>query len=187
MIIKKEIYDGSDIHQRFAYQYFRDKVLPTGNIVAYRAPMLVTDNLIDLEDSLNQDFIYSDDALNFIIEIPNIDLFGGVCFQRLLMAQIGSLLCGKYLDEAQGYVDGDDVMIKDGEDFKKASVSIACQKNNAVLIHIGVNIKAGPKAPSFAFSTNLSDENAEEFMKNVIEMFYMMSRDIFVATTKTIV
>lgn len=187
MIIKKDIYDGSDIHQRFAYQYFRDRVLPTGNIVAFRAPMQVTDNLVDLEDSLNKDFIYSDDAINFIIEIPNIDLFGGVCFQRLLMAQVGSLLCGKFLNEAEGYVDGDDIMVKDGEEFKKASVSIACQKNNAVLIHIGVNINAGDKAPKFAYSTKLPDDKVEEFMKNVIEMFYMMSRDIFVATTKVIV
>jgi hypothetical protein len=187
MIIKKDIYNGDDIHQRFAYQYFRDKVLPTGNIVAFRAPMQVTDNLVDLEDALNKDFIYSEDAVNFIIEIPNIDLFGGVCFQRLLMAQIGSLLCGKFLEGTDGYVDGDDIMIKAGDEYKKASVSIACQKNNAVLIHIGVNIKAGDKAPEFAYSTNLDDEKAEEFMKNVIEMFYMMSRDIFVATTKTIV
>jgi hypothetical protein len=103
------------------------------------------------------------------------------------MAQIGSLLCGKFLEGTDGYVDGDDVMIKTEDEYKKASVSIACQKNNAVLIHIGVNIKAGEKAPEFAYSTNLSDEKAEEFMKNVIEMFYMMSRDIFVATTKTIV
>lgn len=187
MIIKKDIYNGEEIHQRFAYTFFRDKVIPTGNIVSFRAPMQVTDNLIDLEDALNKDFIYSDDAINFLIEIPGQNLFSGVCFQRLFIAQIGSLLCAQYLNNVEGYVDGDDIMVKDGEEFKKASVSIACEVNGAVLIHIGINVKAGDKAPSFAYSTNLDDENVEKFTKNVIEMFYTLTRDIFIATTKTIV
>jgi len=187
MIIKKDIYSGNEIHQRFAYSFFRDRVLPTGNIVAFRAPMQVTDNLIDLEDALNQDFIYSDDAINFLIELPGQNLYSGVCFQRLFMAQVGSLLCSQYLNDIEGYVDGDDIMIKDGEEFKKASVSIACEVNGAALIHFGINIKAGDKAPSFAYSTNLDDENVEKFIKQVIEMFYSLTRDIFIATTKTIV
>ena len=35
------IYDGSLIHNRFAYKFHRKKVLSIGNIVAFRAPMKV--------------------------------------------------------------------------------------------------------------------------------------------------
>ena len=52
MIIDQAIYNGDLIHKRFAYQYFKKDVSPYGNIVAFRAPMYVSDNLIDLEDSL---------------------------------------------------------------------------------------------------------------------------------------
>ena len=187
MIIKGiDIYDGSILKERFAYKILKKNVSRLGNIFAFVAPMEVTTNLIDLEDSLNKDYIYSDKAINFLIEIPDISLFGGVCFQRLLNAQIGSLLCTKYLKQP-GYVDGDDIMVQVEDKAKKASVSIAAQINGAVVIHIGINIEAGSKAPDFAYSTNLTDEQAEEFMKDVTLLFYNLLQDVFVATTKTIV
>jgi hypothetical protein len=182
----QNIYDGSLIHNRFAYKFFKKDVSPSGNIVAFVAPMEVTANLIDLEDALNRDFIYSDSAINFVIELPLTNLFGGVAFQRLFNAQLGSLLSIKYLQK-EGYVDGDDIMIRDGEEFKKASVSIAAEKNGAILIHVGINIKAGDRAPSFAYSTELTDVQADSFMKETCNMFYEMVHDIFVATTKVVI
>lgn len=185
-VFGEDLYGGVEIHDRFAYKFFKKEVNPLGNIVSFIAPMLVTDNLIDLEDSLNKDYIYSDLAMNFIMEIPNKDIWGGVLFQRLLNAQVGSLLCEKYL-KTEGYVDGDDIMVKWGDEHKKASVSIAAEKNGAVLIHLGININAGPKAPQFAFSTNLSEEAAYQFMSEVEQIFYSILGDVFVATTKIVV
>ena len=69
MVIKQSVYDGNLIHNRFAYEYFRKNVSPYGNIVAFRAPMYVKDALIDLEDSLENDFIHSQDAINFCWEM----------------------------------------------------------------------------------------------------------------------
>jgi hypothetical protein len=185
-VFGEDLYGGCQIHDRFAYKFFKKDVNPLGNIVSFIAPMLVTDNLIDLEDSLNKDYIYSDLAMNFIMEIPGKDIWGGVLFQRLLNAQVGSLLCSKYL-ETDGVVDGDDIMVKWGDEYKKASVSIAAEKNGAVLIHLGININAGPKAPPFAFSTNLTEDKALEFMADVEGIFYSILRDVFVATTKIVV
>jgi len=199
-----DYYDGSIIHERFAYKFFREQLNAVGNILAYVAPMEVTTNLIDLEDSLNKDFIYSESAMNFVMEIPRIDAFAGVAFQRLLNMQVGSLLCSKYLQK-DGYVDGDDIMVFTGEpekettnpetgekgvipaEAKKASVSIACEKSGAVLIHLGINIFAGEKAPKFAYSTELSEELALEFMTDVCTLFYKNVADIFLATAKVIV
>jgi len=185
-VFGEDLYGGCQIHDRFAYKFFKKEVNPFGNIVSFIAPMEVTANLIDLEDSLNKDYIYSDMAMNFIIEIPGKDIWGGVLFQRLLNAQVGSLLCSKYL-QTDGYVDGDDIMIKWGDEHKKASVSIAAEKNGAVLIHLGINISAGPKAPEFAFSTNLSEDKALEFMSEVENIFYSILSSVFVATTKIVV
>ena len=185
-VFGEDLYGGCQIHDRFAYKFFKKEVNPLGNIVSFIAPMLVTDNLIDLEDSLNKDYIYSDMAMNFIMEIPNQKIWGGVLFQRLLNAQVGSLLCSKYLNK-EGYVDGDDIMIVADNGDKKASVSIAAEKNGAVLIHLGINIDAGPKAPSFAYSTELNEEQAVHFMTDVEGIFYSILNDVFVATTKIVV
>lgn len=180
-----DYYCGRVLHEPFAYKFLKKSVEATGNIVSFIAPMEVTDNLIDLEDSINKDYIYSDMAINFLIEIPFVDLFGGICFQRLFNAQLGSLLCSSYLEKS-GYVDGDDIMIVDNEP-KKCSVSIAAQKNNCVLIHTGINMQAGPKAPSFAYSTELDELEAIHFMQEAEEIFQNMTRDIHVALRKVVV
>ena len=185
-VFGEDLYGGVEIHDRFAYKFFKKEVNPLGNIVSFIAPMEVTANLIDLEDSLNKDYIYSDLAMNFIMEIPNKDIWGGVLFQRLLNAQVGSLLCSKYLN-TEVFVDGDDIMVGSDDNAKKASVSIAAEKNGAVLIHLGININAGERAPDFAYSTNLTEHQALEFMADVESIFNNILRDVFVATTKIVV
>jgi hypothetical protein len=194
MIIKDiPVYDGLLIHKRFAYTYFRKKTLPIGNIVAFRAPMNVqADGMIDSEDILQNDFIYSDDAINFCWEIPNLDPFGAVAWQRLFNTQIANILNAIIKKPIE--VDGDDLLVHDefeGSDGSlqkvgKCSVSITISKDGVALGHTGINIKAGRQAPNFAYSTVLTDEQAEQFMKNVIEMFYALNDDIFIATTKVI-
>jgi hypothetical protein len=181
-----DYYCGKALHERQAYKLFKKDVNPLGNIISFIAPMTVIENLIDLEDSLNKDYIYSDSAMNFLMEIPGKDIWGGILFQRLLNAQVGSLLCSKYLNK-EGYVDGDDIMIVTDNGDKKASVSIAAEKNGAVLIHLGINIDAGPKAPDFAYSTELSEEQARHFMTDVEDIFYSILQSVWVATTKIVV
>ena len=142
-------YDGALIHERFAYRYFRNKTLPIGNIIAFRSPMLVeADGMIDLEDTLKDDYIYSDDAINFVWEIPNLDFFGAVAWQRLFNTRIANILSTHYL-KAPIEVDGDDLIVHKEHDQHgiiqpkgKCSVSITYVKNGAALGHTGINIQA---------------------------------------------
>lgn len=188
------VYDGSLIHDRFAYKFFRKNVSPVGNIIAFRAPMLVeAAGMIDREDLLTNDFIYSADAINFCWEIPNLDPFGAVCFQRLFNTHIAFNLSAKYLN-LPIEVHGDDLMVRNtfitrtGSQLQsgKCSVSITISTNGTALGHTGVNITAGSRAPEFAYSTNLSDENAVKFMQDCVDDFNRMVQDIFVATSKVI-
>lgn len=187
MIISEPIYDGSLIHKRFAYKYLRDGISPTGDIVAFTAPMLVTLNLIDLEDSLEKDYIISEFAINFCWEIPNLDSLGAVAFQRLFNTNIANVLY-KYINTPIT-VKGDDIMVAvgDGGDLKKASVSITYSKDHVAIGHTGINIRAGSGAPKFAFSTNLTEDETNKFIQEVTDTFYHMTKDMFVATTKVIV
>jgi len=193
MIINQKIYDGSLLHSRFAYKFFREKTLPIGNIIAFRSPMKVeAEGMIDSEDILNADYIYSDDAINFLWEIPNLDAFGAVAYQRLLNTQIANILSTQYL-KAPIEMKGDDLIVHKehtqggiAQPKGKCSVSITYTKNNVALGHTGINIAAGKKAPAFAYSTNLTDEQANNFMAEIINLFYNLNDDIFIATTKVI-
>ena len=193
MIIKQGVYDGNFIHTRFAYEQFRKQVSPYGNIVAFRAPMYVKDALIDLEDTLSNDYIHSQDAINFCWEIPGLCPFGAVSFQRLFNTAIANILSSMISKPIS--VDGDDLMVQDkfiGSDDKvrdegKVSVSITYSKENVTLGHTGINVIAGSKAPGFAYSSSLSEEQVESFMVAVINYFNAEVADQFVATTKILV
>ena len=193
MIIEDiKVYDGPLIHKRFAYDYFRNNTLPIGNIISFRCPMDVNvSGMIDQEDVLQGDYIYSKDAINFCWEIPNLDKFGAVAYQRLLNTQIANILSSKYIKKPIE-VDGDDLMVHDefeGSDGSlqkvgKCSVSITYSKDNVAIGHTGINVNAGPKAPNFAYSTKLTDDQVQEFMQDVIDLFYGINDDMFIATTK---
>lgn len=193
MIITQQVYNGPLIKERFAYRFIGKKVNPVGDIVAFRAPMYVSDDLIDLEDSLTKDFIYSEDAINFCWEIPNLDKFGAVAFQRWFNINIATIL-SRYIDKSIN-MKGDDLMVQDNfigsdkvvREVGKCSVSITYSKDNVAIGHTGINIRAGKQAPGFAYSTNMSDAVAISFMEDVISTFYREINDIFVATSKVIV
>jgi hypothetical protein len=188
------VYDGHLLHNRFAYKFFKNRVLPQGNIIAFRAPCKVeASGMIDLEDVLNADFIYSEDMMHFMYEIPILDnVFGAVSFQRLFNSQIANILSSKYLN-APIEMRGDDMVVHKhfsqrdiAQTSGKASVSIVHVKNGATLGHTGINVKAGERAPVFAYSTELENAAATNFMNEVVDTFYNLVEDIFIAGTKII-
>jgi hypothetical protein len=186
-------YNGDLIHKRFAYEFLRKNVSPIGDLICFRGAMNVTTNLIDQEDLLAKDYIYSNDAINFCWEIPNLCPFGAVAFQRLFNTQIANILSVRYIQKPIE-LRGDDLIVHDvftGSDGKeqtkgKASVSITYSTNNVAIGHTGINIDAGKSAPNFAYSTKLTDEQVQLFMKDVEAVFYLTVRDIQIATTKVI-
>ena len=187
----EDFYSGKIIHSRFAYKFFRDKVIPIGNIIAFVSPTEVTTNLIDLEDAITKDYIYSDKMINLCWEIPLTNCWGGVAFQRLYNSLVANILV-KYI-KSEIEISNDDIFVR--KEFTrgkitqikgKASVSIVTEKNGAVLGHLGINIDCGDKAPVFAYSTGLTDEQAKEFITDCIEAFYQTTNSIFIATSKVI-
>jgi hypothetical protein len=185
------VYDGKLLHSRFAYTIFRKDVLAVGNIIAFVAPAEVTDNLVDLEDALEKDYIFSESMCHFCWELPNVDIFGAIAFQRLFNTLISEILTDIIKHPIK--MKGDDLMViadHNGggihQTTGKASVSITCLRNGAAVGHTGINIDAGKRAPAFAYSTNMSPAQQHIFMTKVIETFYETVDSIFTASTKTI-
>jgi hypothetical protein len=192
IITDQKVYDGSFIHKRFAYKYFRERTLAVGNIVTFVAPAEVTLNLIDLEDSLEKDYIYSESMVHFCWEIPNLEPFGAVCFQRLFNTSVANLLHSTIKKPIE--MKGDDIIVhaehEQGgitQSKGKASVSITYSKDNVAIGHTGINVAAGKRAPAFAYSTNLTPEQTTKFQNDACGLFYSMVDNIFVATSKVIV
>ena len=134
--------------------------------------------MVDLEDVINNEPIYSKLMLSFISEQFNVNLIEGVFRQRLLISVIKEAL------EKRGAVvvrSGDDLFVND----KKLSVSIATKSLTSVLIHTGVNIlseDAPIEVSSLQDDLNIS--NIKEFSQEVMKNYSNEIEDIVLASTK---
>jgi uncharacterized protein len=110
----------------------------TGNaLVAFHGPCQVeTHSLVDLQDQLNSQTIYSEAMVHFIGEWFQSDLKTMILRQRLMVATLGEIIV-----EKTGLVSsrkGNDLYI----DNKKLNVSVATLSLTSGLIHLGINISS---------------------------------------------
>jgi len=175
-------YDGSQLKHAFAYE---QKGVLGPSICFFTGAADVSTHLVDLEDSVNDDFIKSADMVHFIIEIPNIGIQEAVVWQRLFISMIASNLGGSGRFNIR--VSGDDIFIFD----RKLSVSIATVSLFGGLIHVGINIHVGEGCPVPAIG--LADgvfayplPEWIEWARNIADMFVAEYDDIVRATYKVI-
>lgn len=134
--------------------------------------------MVDIEDVINNEPIYSKSMLSFISEQFNIGLVEGVFRQRLLICTIKEVL------EKRGFKiirNGDDLFF----DGKKLTVSIATKSQTSVLIHTGINIDS-TNAPVSAsgLTSELGITDIENFAKEVMNNYAEEIDDIIMASTK---
>lgn len=134
--------------------------------------------MVDIEDVINQEPIYSQNMLSFISEQFNIPLIEGVFRQRLLICKIKEGL------EDMGFKikrDGDDLFYNG----KKLTVSIATKSPTSILIHTGINISSvGTPIETSGLQTDLGLSDIKEFAKEVMNKYNEEISDIILATTK---
>ena len=177
LYLDKEIkYIGSQLTPHWIYKNFN---IQGDAIVAFcgECDVKLTE-MVDIEDVINNEPIYSKYMLSFITEQFNIELIEGVFRQRLLIC------CIKEALESRGYKvkrDGDDLFVND----KKLSVSIATKSMTSVLIHTGVNILSeGAPIPVSGLKSDLNIEDIKEFATDVMERYKKELCDIILASTK---
>jgi len=134
--------------------------------------------MVDIEDVINNEPIYSKYMLSFITEQFGIGLSEGVYRQRMLICIIKELL------EKRGikvFRDGDDLLI----DGRKLSVSIATKSITSVLIHTGLNILSeGAPVKASGLTSELGITDIKAFALEVMDKYSSELDDITFACTK---
>ncbi len=172
-------YDGSQLHHAFAYEQVREL---GATICYFRGAANVKEHLVDLEDSLVNDFIKSEEMWHFIIEIPEATITEMVVWQRLFISMCIDDL-RKFETDLIISRKGDDIMILD----KKLSVSIATLSRFSGLIHVGINIKVGKECPVEAIGlSDFMKGRYSPFGKRIADTFVKEYEDIKKATFKVI-
>src|SRR5574344_1417988 len=175
-IEKETKYTGLELAPHWIYRNFN---FQGDAIVAFRGECEVhLTEMVDVEDVINNEPIYSKDMLSFIIEMFNISLIEGVLRQRLLITIIKEVLENKY--NIQVKRKGDDLFING----KKLSVSIATKSATSVLIHTGLNIDP-QGAPIKASGLNsIKNLDIRDFANEIMKEYANELEDILMASTK---
>ncbi len=177
LYIDKDIkYIGSQLAPHWIYKNFN---IQGDAIVAFCGECEVKlTEMVDIEDVINNEPIYSKYMLSFISEQFGINLVEGVLRQRLLVT------CIKEALERRGVVvvrNGDDLFINN----KKLSVSIATKSITSVLIHTGLNILSeDAPIPVSALKSDLGIDDIKEFAIEIMEKYSEEILDIIQASTK---
>ena len=176
-LIEEEIkYIGSHLAPHWIYKNFK---LQGDAIVAFIGECEVKlTEMVDIEDVINNEPIYSKLMLSFITEQFGVELVEGVFRQRLLICIIKELL-----EERGVFVvrNGDDLMINN----RKLSVSIATKSTTSILIHTGLNILSeGAPVKASGLTSELGIEDVREFALEVMKRYSEEIEDIKLASTK---
>lgn len=177
LFIDNEIkYIGSQLAPHWIYKNFK---IQGDAIVAFCGECEVKlTEMVDIEDVINNEPIYSKYMLSFITEQFNVELVEGVFRQRLLMC------CIKEALERRGFVvarNGDDLFVNN----KKLSVSIATKSMTSVLIHTGVNILSeGAPIPVSGLQSDMGISDIKEFALEIMKNYSDELEDIVLASTK---
>jgi len=164
-------YTGEELSNHWIYKNFG---ILGDAVVGFIGPCDIDQKrMVDLEDVLNDDEIYSTRMLNFIIEVFDMDLREGVILQRLYSAIIqGKLqdLLGKNADSSLRRI-GDDLFV---DETKKLSVSICTVSPTSILMHVGLNIQSeGTPVEAAGLSSELGIQQIKPLaiscMKTLVE------------------
>ena len=177
LYIDEEIkYIGSQLAPHWIYKNFK---IQGDAIVAFCGECEVKlTEMVDIEDVINNEPIYSKSMLSFISEQFGVNLPEGVFRQRLLICIIKELLegYGKFIRRS-----GDDLFFED----KKLTVSIATKSITSTLIHTGVNILSeGAPVKASGLHSELGITDIKSFAIEVMKRYSEEIEDIILAGTK---
>ena len=176
-LIENEIkYEGYQLAPHWIYKNFK---IQGDAIVAFIGECEVKlTEMVDVEDVINNEPIYSKNMLSFITEQFNVDLVEGVFRQRLLICIIKEALEKRGVEVKR---DGDDLFVND----KKLTVSIATKSLTSILIHTGININSnGAPVKACGLENDLGIFDIKEFANEIMEKYSNELDDIILASTK---
>ncbi len=175
--LEQEIkYEGWQLSPHWIYKNFK---IQGDAIVAFTGECDVKlTEMVDIEDVINNEPIYSKSMLSFISEQFNVGLVEGVFRQRLLICIIKEAL------EKRGFKitrNGDDLFFED----KKLTVSIATKSVNSILIHTGINIDSeGAPVKASGLTSELGITDIKNFANEILTNYSQEIDDIILASTK---
>ena len=153
-------YKCSFNEKRFSYLLFRDQMSPFGDIITF-------------QDKVKIGPLSFEDSLIFCLELPNTNMFGGVCFQRLFSTLLGSFL--SEITQKEVFVNEGCIIVNE----KQSSLNLINIIKSSILIHM--IFPKGNTNDNF-HSLDLSEAELEDFQNKAVGGFHQLAKSIFLQT-----
>lgn len=165
-------YDGSQLRNHFIY---KNTGVMGDACFSFIGPCDIPYKyMVDLEDELAKDIIYSTKMLHFIVELFTRDIYFGVLFQNVIISEIQNELLTYNIKKY-----GDDLFFED----RKLSISICTVSLVSTLIHIGINISS-KDTPVKTISLDDLNIDFKLFQTNILNRLEKEYTRIFKAVSK---
>ena len=156
----KPFYECRLIHQKFAYNVFQNNLSLLGSLLIFEAPTKIGP-------------IQFENALVFAIELPRIEMYSGVCFERLFASQVGAIISEKTQQEC--YLHENCLLIGN----KQLSIGIVNKVKESVLIHIIVSLKT---ANETFYCLEANQEDLNDIKTKAEQAFSYLTNSIYIET-----
>ena len=186
MILSKQKYNLEIINKRFAHAYFKDKALPSGNIIVFAGELDPGKGYDFSQFSIDQ----MQEAIHIVYENPLVqDAVSGALFSHFLVSSIANILSQEFLKMPIA-VNMDNMIVT--KEFQRKSIiqnqgilNIAKYRiiNSCSIGHIAICNKAGDNAPIYTYEMGLNEEQVDKFSQTIVDMFYKVSDAIFLRST----
>lgn len=161
---KEGVYECRLLMKQFAYGLIKEQVSPLGDVFCFNSPTRI--GPLGMEE-----------ALVFAGELPNISMFGAVCFQRLYATQIGSLL--SMMTGKEYFVDDSCLFVGDVQ----SSIMISNKVKDSVVFHMIFPVVMFAEQTRFAM-LELEENLMAEFKYVALDAFRHMTQSIFIETRR---
>jgi hypothetical protein len=160
IITEDGVYKCIFTQKPFSYSLFGSELSPIGDIAIFTSPTLLGK-------------LFIEDALVCCGELPNTNIFGGVCFERLFLTQIASLI---FQTTDQTCVISDNALFINE---KQASIVVTTNVKNTSLFHVILPLKS-----SYGALHSLDLNSIEDFQIKANEIFYKILQSVHLETRR---
>ena len=164
------------ISNKFAYKYFQDKVLRMGNIITFISPV--------------EKYSLSN-CINFLYQIPDINIMTGICFQRLFNSIVANILSNEKYLNCNIQVDGERLIVNKEYKFNgiimqqgEVSINNISYKNDSIIGYLGLYNEQNNLLNAIYYQMNLNNDQIIRLQKDIISEFYGLLQSINISCSK---
>jgi hypothetical protein len=159
-------YDCRFAKHRFGYDFFQSNTSPLGSILCFEYPTQLGK------------FKFQH-AINLCVELPGYDTLSAICFERLYLTQLGSLVSNALQTDC--FVNENALFIED----KQLGVTLIKSFSSCTLLHITIPTKT--KHKEFSKLERIEAATKTQLMEDAVNSFHFLTKSIFLESQHNVI